>query len=522
MMSSDEVPDIKPLVVTDEDAAKAEEASSNNIFTVAGAISTAAQASACPAQDAVQQQLLLLLPVSSVGAALQTWTLTATLLPNLQIKRAANELFASKKFDEAITQYTLAISYNPTVAAYYANRAFAYIRTELYGAAVNDASDAIKIDPNYVKAYYRRACGLMALGQLKAAVKDLRAVVQATPQDKDARSKLTDCEKELQRRAFEKAIASDDTVVSVVTNYDGPHLPESGITLEFVKEMLEYMKAQKCLHRKYTLQIMVAVKALFEKDPPIVDIEIPADGKITVCGDIHGQFYDMLHVFEENGLPSNTNMYLWNGDFVDRGAFSVECILALFAFKLLYPKGLYLSRGNHETFEMNRTYGFQNEVKDKYNELVFKFFSEIFDAIPIGNLIANKILVVHGGLFSRDGVTMDDLRKIDRFRQPGSEGLMCELLWSDPQPFPGRSPSQRGVGIRFGPDVTAKFLEQNNLDLLIRSHEVKANGYEIAHNGKCITVFSAPNYCDASGNLGAYIHITPDLQLKYNQFSAVP
>ncbi|KAJ1330210.1 hypothetical protein BSLG_009629 [Batrachochytrium salamandrivorans] len=452
-----------------------------------------------------------------------------------EIKGEANKLFAEKKFEDAIAKYTEAISHNPNIAAYYANRAFAYTKQELYAAAVKDATDAIAIDPTYVKGYYRRAVGNMALGKLKDAIKDLRSVSKATPQDRDARTKLILCEKEQKRAEFEKAINFEENKVSIIDrlgnvdeiivedSYDGPHFDaKAGITLEFVKDLLEYMRKEKKLHRKYMLQILLAVKLLLEALPPIIDVTIPADGKITVCGDIHGQFYDLLNVFDMNGLPSPTNMYLWNGDFVDRGSFSVECVMTLLSFKLLYPHAVYLSRGNHEANDMNKVYGFEGEVKAKYNEVTFKLFSEVFNAVPVGNIINEKILVVHGGLFSRDDVTLDELRQIDRFKQPGSEGLMCELLWSDPQPMPGRSPSKRGVGIQFGPDVTEAFLKLNNLDLLIRSHEVKNGGYEVAHNGKCITIFSAPNYCDSTGNMGAYIHITPDLKLKYNQFQAVP
>lgn len=190
---------------------------------------------------------------------------------------------------------------------------------------------------------------------------------------------------------------------------------------------------------------------------------------------------------------------LFSLDFVDRGSFSVECILTLFAFKWLYPNSFFLSRGNHETDDMNKVYGFEGEVKHKFNDATFKLFSEVFNWVPIANVIGEKILVVHGGLPSQEGVTLDDIRKIDRNRQPGSDGVMSDLLWADPQPLPGRGPSKRGVGLQFGPDVTDAFLKRNNLELLVRSHEVKEAGYEIEHNRKCVTVFSAPNYwCVAS------------------------
>lgn len=106
----------------------------------------------------------------------------------------------------------------------------------------------------------------------------------------------------------------------------------------------------------------------------------------------------------------------------------------------------------------------------------------------------SRVLVMHGGLFSQDNVTLNDLRNIERNRQPPEDGLMCELLWSDPQPQNGLGPSKRGVGTQFGPDITSRFCKVNKLDYVVRSHEVKDMGYEVAHDGKCITVFSAPNY----------------------------
>jgi len=123
-------------------------------------------------------------------------------------------------------------------------------------------------------------------------------------------------------------------------------------------------------------------------------------------------------------------------------------------------------------------------------------FSETFSALPLATLVGNKYLVLHGGLFSKDGVTLDDIRKIDRHarRQPASEGLVNEMLWTDPQPNPGRGPSKRGVGLQFGPDITKAFCDANGLDAVIRSHEVRMGGYEVEHNKRLVTVFSAPNY----------------------------
>ena len=135
----------------------------------------------------------------------------------------------------------------------------------------------------------------------------------------------------------------------------GPRLDQDGqVTLEFAQSLLEWMKGKNLLHKKYLLQILIAIKDYFYSRPTIEDVFIPENAKLTVCGDIHGQYYDLLNIFEKNGIPSPDNMYLFNGDFVDRGSFSLECILTLFVFKLLYPQSLYMSRGNHETDDMNR------------------------------------------------------------------------------------------------------------------------------------------------------------------------
>ena len=145
---------------------------------------------------------------------------------------------------------------------------------------------------------------------------------------------------------------------------------------------------------------------------------------------------------------------------------------------------------------MNRMYGFEGECRAKYNERTFKLFSESFSALPLATLIGGKFLTLHGGLFSDDDITLDDIRKLNRHkqRQPGQSGLMMEMLWTDPQPAPGRGPSKRGVGLQFGPDVTKRFCERNGLEAIIRSHEVRMDGYEVEHDGRCITGTYSPSH----------------------------
>ncbi|KAG5001927.1 hypothetical protein AAZX31_08G300200 [Glycine max] len=309
----------------------------------------------------------------------------------------------------------------------------------------------------------------------------------------------------------------------VEPQYSGARIEGDAVTLDFVKKMMEDFKNQKFLHKRYAFQIVLQTREMLQALPSLVDIHVPDGKHFTVCGDVHGQYYDLLNIFELNGLPSEENPYLFNGDFVDRGSFSLEVILTLFAFKCMSPSAIYLARGNHESKSMNKIYGFEGEVRSKLNETFVELFAEVFCCLPLAHVINEKVFVVHGGLFSVDGVKLSDIRSINRFCEPPEEGLMCELLWSDPQPLPGRGPSKRGVGLSFGADVTKRFLQENNLDLVVRSHEVKDEGYEIEHEGKLITVFSAPNYCDQMGNKGAFIRFeAPDLKPNIVTFSAVP
>jgi len=384
------------------------------------------------------------------------------------------------------------------------------------------------------------------------ALRDWKIVIKKNPNDKNARIQFEQCDKVVKRDASLKAIEVADAPsaaeglhirdMKVESDYDGVKLEESDseldkeaagtkgvkgvkMTKEFLEDMVQRFKDGKKLPRKYVFQIVLAVKALVYAEPTMCEVDIPQGSKITVCGDTHGQFFDLCNIFKLAGEPSATHHYLFNGDFVDRGSWSTEVCLTLYAYKLLYPNSFWLNRGNHETDDMNRMYGFEGECKAKYtSDKVFKLFSESFSALPLATLIGRKYFVLHGGLFSSDDITLDDVRKLNRHkqRQPGQSGLMMEMLWTDPQTTPGRGPSKRGVGLQFGPDVTKRFCERNGLEAVIRSHEVRMDGYEVEHEGRCITVFSAPKYCDSTENKGAFINIGPEYKLNYTQFDAVP
>lgn len=450
----------------------------------------------------------------------------------LDLKNQGNAAIAKKDWATAVERYTEAIELDPSNVVLYSNRAHAHIKMEAYGFAIADASKAIELDPGYVKAYYRRALSLMAIVKNKEALKDFRTVCRKAPNDKDAKLKMQECEKIVKKLDFLKAIEQGDPpsaaeglnldTMAIEPEYDGVRL-EKEMTKEFITDMIERFKNGKKIHKKYAYQIVLKAKEIFYAEPTMPEVSIAEGKKMTVCGDTHGQYFDLLEIFNRNGYPSEDHAYLFNGDFVDRGSWSTEIAFLLFSYKWLYPNNFFINRGNHETDDMNRVYGFEGECKAKYNERLFKLFSESFSALPLATLIGKKFLVLHGGLFSDDKVNLDDIRKLNRHarKQPGQEGLMMEMLWTDPQTMPGRGPSKRGVGMMFGPDITKAFCERNGLEAIIRSHEVRMGGYEVEHDGRCITVFSAPNYVDTSGNKGAYINIGPDYKLQHNVFDAV-
>jgi serine/threonine-protein phosphatase 5 len=476
----------------------------------------------------------------------------------LELKDEGNKALMAGKTLDAIRLYSEGLEFAPTNAVLLSNRAMAYIKVENYGLAIQDATNAIKADPAYAKGYYRRGTAEFALNKHKAARKDFKKVCQLKPKDRDARTRLAACDKAVKEAAFAAAIESEETIplsetydpnqLTVDVGYDGPH-PAGGVApmtdgeldkeeelfspghlpRDFVLAAVQRFKDQKLIHKRYVARLLINAKRHFEAMASLVELSLPSSGpdadskpRVTVCGDTHGQFYDVLNIFEKNGYPSADNPYLFNGDFVDRGSFSVEVVLTYLLFRMADPTSICLLRGNHETKNMNKIYGFEGEVKAKYDDKIFDLFLELFQHLPLAATIEQKVFVTHGGLPVTPGVTLDDIRNVRRGCEPPESGLMSDLLWSDPQPFPGKAPSKRGVGYSFGPDITEAFLEHNNLSLLVRSHEVKDEGYLVEHGGKTITVFSAPNYCDSMGNKGAFIHFDESMEPKFTQYECVP
>lgn len=242
---------------------------------------------------------------------------------------------------------------------------------------------------------------------------------------------------------------------------------------------------------------------------------------ITVCGDIHGQFYDLLELFSVGGRPPEQN-FIFLGDYVDRGFYSTETLFLLLGLKIRYPRKIYLLRGNHESQQVTEDYGFYDEVTRKYNDpIIYNKCLEVFCNLPIAAVIDDKIFCVHGGL-SPSLSTIDDLKNIDRKKEPPQDGLFSDILWSDPDNEEGFKESLRGAGFVFGGDVTHKFLQQNNLKFICRAHQVANDGFEKWFDGGLYTVWSAPNYCYRSGNLASVFEITNADKTKFKIFKEAP
>lgn len=329
-------------------------------------------------------------------------------------------------------------------------------------------------------------------------------------------------------------------------DYQNYNIGKSPITIEMAAEIIEVYRRGGKLHTHTMMRILRSVYRLLKELPNVTKVSIAHEDKVTVVGDIHGNISDLLHILDESGLPSSQNKYVFNGDFVDRGDHSVEVVTLLFVLLAADPENVVLNRGNHEDGPICRVYGFQREALEKYDDLVFGMFVEVFKYIPLCTVINDRIFIVHGGLFHDSHVkiaTLNDIPRHDFDAKPDDEitptiggdnpaelqleylkQLQRDMLWSDPSQFPGYLKNDRGVGVRFGPDITEEFMRNNRISMVIRSHECAHDGFELPYSDRqfssfsemkqlltsplLCTLFSASNYC-SGGNLAAYMVIMP-------------
>ncbi|PUU78664.1 Metallo-dependent phosphatase-like protein [Tuber borchii] len=268
---------------------------------------------------------------------------------------------------------------------------------------------------------------------------------------------------------------------------------------------------------------------ILRTEPNLLEMDAP----ITVCGDVHGQYYDLMKLFEVGGNPEETR-YLFLGDYVDRGYFSIECVLYLWALKIWYPNTLWLLRGNHECRHLTDYFTFKLECKHKYSERVYEACMDSFCALPLAAVMNKQFLCIHGGL-SPELQTLDDLRSIDRFREPPTHGLMCDILWADPLEEFGQERTSdffihnhvRGCSYFFSYPAACSFLEKNNLLSVIRAHEAQDAGYRMYRKTKTtgfpsvMTIFSAPNYLDVYNNKAAVLKYENNV-MNIRQFNCTP
>lgn len=280
----------------------------------------------------------------------------------------------------------------------------------------------------------------------------------------------------------------------------------------FIKDMHKFNEHTNILNisREWIIFLCHHSKKIFSEQPMLIELESP----VNVCGDIHGQYIDLLRLFKIGKHPPLRN-YLFLGDYVDRGNNSIEVICLLLAYKIKYPENFFMLRGNHECESINRAYGFYDDCKKRYDLKIFKTFIDLFNWLPCAALIEDKIFCMHGGI-SPDLKSLQDVNSIKRPCDIPDEGLMCDLLWSDPETKDlGWGENDRGVSYTFGPDVVNDFVQKHDIDLICRAHQVVEDGYEFFCNRKLVTIFSAPNYCNEFDNAGAMLTVNEDLLCSF-------
>ncbi|KAI5467352.1 Metallo-dependent phosphatase-like protein [Mariannaea sp. PMI_226] len=318
-----------------------------------------------------------------------------------------------------------------------------------------------------------------------------------------------------------------DNTINPVRNQTSPDTksePNSNVAMsdikdidldDFIKRLLDAGYAGKvtksvCLKNAEIVAICQRAREVFLSQPALLELDAP----VKIVGDVHGQYTDLIRMFEMCGFPPMAN-YLFLGDYVDRGKQSLETILLLLCYKLKFPENFFLLRGNHECANVTRVYGFYDECKRRCNVKIWKTFVDCFNTLPIAAIVAGKIFCVHGGL-SPALSHMDDIRNIARPTDVPDYGLLNDLLWSDPADMEQDwEANERGVSYCFGKRVITDFLAVHDFDLICRAHMVVEDGYEFFNDRVLVTVFSAPNYCGEFDNWGAVMSVSAELLCSF-------
>ncbi|KAH8331702.1 hypothetical protein KR074_010185 [Drosophila pseudoananassae] len=256
--------------------------------------------------------------------------------------------------------------------------------------------------------------------------------------------------------------------------------------------------------------LVYKAREVIMSQPMLLELNVP----LKICGDIHGQFKDLMRIFNASGFPPDSN-YLFLGDYVDRGKQSLETICLLLAYKIKYPENFFLLRGNHECASINRIYGFFDEVKRRHTIRLWHTFTDCFDCLPVAAVVGDRIFCCHGGL-SPKLRSLDQILAIRRPTNIPNQGVLCDLLWADlNRKDEGWGHNERGVSFTFSKQIVQNFLDANHLDIMVRAHEVVEDGYEFFADRRLVTLFSAPNYCGVMKNAGGVMSISEDLVCSF-------
>jgi serine/threonine-protein phosphatase 5 len=279
----------------------------------------------------------------------------------------------------------------------------------------------------------------------------------------------------------------------------------------------------KKIHKRYIARVLLSSKKYLSESPSLLRISIPkhpGDTRITIVGDIHGDLYAMLHIFDTNGFPSLDHRYIFNGDVLDKGYRSMETLISLLMIQLSCPDCIMITRGNHEdeAYLQSRV---QTELQRLYGSGFFPLLVDVVNVLPLATLVQDEILVVHGGII-QPNLTLEDINQTIRGTGISlmDSNIMTDLLWSDP--------SDDHLGVEenvkrwktFGKDIVDSFLAKNNLSLLVRSHQVAMDGTRVHHSGKTITIYSAP--MSKSSMRGGYMNIDSSMVVTCHRFKAAP